>query len=418
MGKSVSVRKVAFVTDFYPEVHARWSGAEIACQRLRSLLAEDGIEVGVYTARAEFPGKKPPFVEDVRLLEDISATIGSSLKTLFPFDLLAYGFFLKRFREQAPDIVHLHNLKFMSFAPLAAARKLGIPAVFSVYDNWAICPRYCLVNGRGEVCEEFHGLRCVGCVPLKKKPFVAFRRPVFGRFTGKLDALAVLTGSERERYVKSGVNAEKLHILPLPLFEEGEDSSVDPLAVKRETILFVGRLEHGKGLHVLVEAMPRVLKRFPNVRVRVVGEHSGSDSYKKAALLMIKELGLESVFRFNGKMSNKEIRELLLKSHVVAAPEQWAIAWPIFLTEAMSMGKRIVASKIGDIPEFIREGETGFLAAHDSHEEFAAKIISALQAPEPVNKEASRVIMELCDRAAIKKRLLAIYESAMKKCHP
>jgi glycosyltransferase involved in cell wall biosynthesis len=418
MGNSVKVRKVAFVTDFYPEVHSRWSGAEIACQRLRGLLAEDGIEVAVYTARAEFPAKKPPFVEDVRLLENISPALGSSLKTLFPFDPLAYGFFLKRFRDHAPDIVHLHNLKFMSFAPLAAARKLGIPAVFSVYDNWAICPRYCLVKGRGGVCEEFHGLRCVGCVPLKKKPFVPFRRPVFGRFVGKLDALAVLTGSERERYVKSGVSAEKLHILPLPLFEEGEDCRVDEHAVERETILFVGRLEHGKGLHVLVEAMPLVLKRFPEARVRVVGEHSGSDRYKKETLSRIKELGLESVFSFTGKMGNKEIRELLLKSHVVAAPEQWAIAWPIFLTEAMSMGKRVVASKIGDIPEFIREGQTGFLAAHDSHEEFAGKIIAAMEMPEPVNLEASRMIRELCDRKAIKKSLLAIYESAVKKGRP
>lgn len=418
MGSPGSVSKVAFVTDFYPEVHARWSGAEIACQRLRGLLAEDGVAVSVYTARAEFPGKKPPFVEDVRLLEDISATFGSSLKTLFPFDLLAYVFFLKRFRENTPDIVHLHNLKFMSFAPLAAAAKLGIPAVFSVYDNWAICPRYCLVNGRGEVCEKFHGLRCIGCVPLKKKPFVASRKPVFGRFVGKLDAVAVLTGSEQERYVRSGVSPEKLHILPLPLFEEGEESRVEALDVERETILFVGRLEHGKGLHVLVEAMPRVLKRFPKARISVVGEHSGSDRYKKAVLSRIEELGLESVFSFTGKMSNGQIRELLLKSHVVAAPEQWAIAWPIFLTEAMSMGKRIVASMIGDIPSFIKEGQTGFLAPHDSPEEFAGRIIAALEAPEPVNMEASRMIRELCDRQAIKRKLLAIYESAMNRGRP
>jgi glycosyltransferase involved in cell wall biosynthesis len=84
----------------------------------------------------------------------------------------------------------------------------------------------------------------------------------------------------------------------------------------------------------------------------------------------------------------------------------------------MSMGKRIVASKIGDIPAFIKEGQTGFLATHDSYEDFAGKIISALEAPGPVNQEASRMIRELCDRQAIKKRLLAIYESAMKRGRP
>lgn len=412
MGSSSALRRVAFVTDFYPEVHARWSGAEIACQRLRDLLAEDGINVSVFTARAEFPEKKPPFLQEVRLMEEFSREGAASLKTLFPFDPLAYRFFLERFRELSPQVVHLHNLKFMSFAPLAAARKLGIPAVFSVYDNWAICPRYCLVNSEGNVCEKFHGLRCVGCVPLKKKPFVAFRRPVFRRFLERLDAVAVLTGSERERLLKSGVRPEKLHILPLPLFDEGEKHALLPDRVEKNAILFVGRLEHGKGLHVLVEAMPQVLKRFKGAAVCVVGEHSGSEKYKRAVLSRIDELGMGSVFSFRGKMGNMEIKELLLKSHIVAAPEQWAIAWPIFLTEAMSTGKHIVASRIGDIPEFIRDGQTGFLADHDSPEDFARKITAALEAERPVNRDASLMIRKLCDRAAIREKLLSIYESA------
>lgn len=412
MGNSRAVRKVAFVTDFYPEVHGKWSGAEIACQRLRGLLADDDIAVSVFTAKAEFPEKKPPFVEEVRLFEDISSQLGASLKTLFPFDARAYRFFLKRFRELSPDIVHLHNLKFMSFAPLAAARKLDIPAVFSVYDNWAICPRHCLVNARGEVCEKFHGLRCVGCVPLKKKPFVPFRKSVFRSFLEKIDAVAVLTGSERDRYLRSGVSSDKLHILPLPLFDEGEDSQVLEHTVERNTILFVGRLEHGKGLHILVEAMPEVLKRFRKASVTVVGEHSGSDRYKRAVQSRIDDLGMRGVFSFRGKMGNGEIRELLLKSHVVAAPEQWAIAWPIFLTEAMSLGKHIVAGRIGDIPAFIKDGQTGFLAAHDSPDDFARKIIAALEAGKPVNLKASLMIKKLCDRGAIKDKLLSIYESA------
>lgn len=412
MGRSRAVRKVCFITDFYPEVHGRWSGAEIACQRLRDILTEDGFEVSVFTARADFPEKMPHFVEEVRLLEDASAQLGSSLKTLFPFDFFAYKFFLKRFRELSPDIVHLHNLKFVSFAPLIAARKLGIPAVFSVYDNWALCPRYCLVDNRGEVCEKLHGLRCVGCVPMKKKPFVAFRRPVFKSFVDKLDALAVLTCSERDRFVRSGVAPERLHILPLPLFDGDEDFAPLPHTVERNTILFVGRLEHGKGLHLLVEAMPKVLKRFRTANVVVVGEHSGSDRYKRTVTARIEELGMGSRFSFLGKMGNREIKELLLKSHIVAAPEQWAIAWPIFLTEAMSMGKRIVASRIGDIPAFISDGRTGFLAAHDSAEDFGAKLISALEADEPVNAEASLSIRALCDRRAIKDKLLSIYESA------
>ncbi|MCC6502431.1 MAG: glycosyltransferase [Deltaproteobacteria bacterium] len=407
------LKRVAFVTDFYPEVHAKWSGAEIACQRLRTLLTEKGVCVNVFTSKADFPEKAPPFVEEVRLLEETSALLGSSLKTFFPFDVSGYRFFLKRFSEFSPDVVHLHNLKFMSFAPLMAARKLGIPAVFSVYDNWALCPRYCLVDKRGNVCERFHGLRCVGCVPMKKKPFVALRRQVFGSFIKKLDAIAVLTGSEQERYLKSGVAKERIHVLPLPLFMDGEEEKPIDATVEAGTILFVGRLEHGKGLHVLVEAMPDVLKGFKGAKVLVVGEHSGSDRYKRQVQTRIAELGMGSVFSFTGKMGNAEIKELLRRSHVVVAPEQWAIAWPIFLTEAMSMGRHIVASRIGDIPEFIRDGVTGYLAAPGCHSDFADRITAALKAKRPVNPEAARVIRKLCDNRAITQKLLSIYESAL-----
>lgn len=248
---------------------------------------------------------------------------------------------------------------------------------------------------------------------MKKKPFVALRRQVFGSFIKKLDAIAVLTGSEQERYLKSGVVKERVHVLPLPLFMDGEEEKPIDATVEAGTILFVGRLEHGKGLHVLVEAMPDVLKGFKGAKVLVVGEHSGSDRYKRQVQTRIAELGMGSVFSFTGKMGNAEIKELLRRSHVVVAPEQWAIAWPIFLTEAMSMGRHIVASRIGDIPEFIRDGVTGYLAASGSPSDFADRITTALKSRRPVNPEAARVIRKLCDRRAITEKLLSIYESAL-----
>ncbi len=410
-----ALSKVVFISDFYPEVHARWSGAEIACQRLRTLLTEAGIDVSVFTVRADFQENKPPFVQEVRLMDDFAPRLAASFKTLIPFDPLAYRFFLGRFKALSPDVVHLHNLKFMSFAPAAAARALGIPTVFSAYDNWAVCPRYCLMKPGGEVCEKFHGPGCLFCVPMKKKPFVAFRKPAFESFLKRLDAVAVLTASERRRAARGGVVEDKIHILPLPLFDGDQKNTPAPDKVVRNTILFVGRLEHGKGLHVLVEAMGAVLCRFKDARVVVVGEHSGTERYKNEVLARIAELGLEGVFSFMGKMGNTEIKELLLRSHLVVAPEQWPIAWPIFLTEAMSLGKLIVASRIGDIPEFIRDGQTGYLAAHDRPEDFSAKIMAALGSPQPINSASINFITGLCDRGAITRRLISIYGAAIRR---
>jgi len=61
---------------------------------------------------------------------------------------------------------------------------------------------------------------------------------------------------------------------------------------------------------------------------------------------------------------------------MVVVPEQWPSDFgPLILVEAMALAKPVVASKIGAIPEFIKDGINGFLVEHNQPEQFAKKII-------------------------------------------
>lgn len=407
-----AVKRVAFVTDFFPKIHRKWFGAEIACMRLKELLSGGGrVRVDLYTSRADFPGEIGKGTCEVPLIEDSHEKLGLSLKTAVPFDPRVYRFFRRAFRQDRPDIVHLHNIKRMSFAPLVAARALSIPVVFSVYDNWSFCPENALVDRHKRVCTRFGGPWCVACVPLKKKPFVPLRAPVFRYFLKKVDRFLVLTRSERENFTRYGVAPERIETLPLPLFPGLPEP--DASGVRPRSILIVGRVEHGKGLHVLIEAMPGVLERFPDARVDVVGDHSGNSNYRLRAEARIKELGIEGAFVFHGKKGNEEVKGFLSRANVVAVPEQWSIAWPIFLTEAMAMGKVIVASRIGDIPEFIEEGRTGFLAEPVRPACFTEKINRALEQGSLVNRAAAERIRSLCDADRIRAALIDAYGRAL-----
>lgn len=195
--------------------------------------------------------------------------------------LLPTDTFQGSFKEVRPDIVHLHNIKRMTFAPLMAAKKLGISVVFSIYDNWSFCPENCLVDKNSQLCKKFHGLHCLNCVPVKKKPFILFRKQIFDHFLKEIDGFAVLTRSERDNFIKNGISSDKIHLLPLPLFSDTEVPPASSDKVMKNNILFVGRLEFGKGLHVLGEALSSVMEKLEGMKVQIISKHSGGENCKK-----------------------------------------------------------------------------------------------------------------------------------------
>ncbi len=351
---------------------------------------------------------------ELPILEDYCGRVAFALKILFPFDFLSYWKAKKYFAKNKPDLVHFHNIKFLGFGPLIAAKENNIPVVFSLYDNWMLCPNYNLVNKGKQVCQRFHGSRCITCVAPFKKPLVFFRKQVFDHFLKQIDFFLLLTNGEKNKLLQYGIKKSRLGILPLPLFEDTYNP--DENAIEADSLMFVGRIDPDKGLHVLIEALPFVLQKHKNIKLKIIGEPLGDRKYINFVQDRIRVLGLGEYVQFLGKKDGEEIKDYLRKTHIVVVPEQWAIAWPIFMTEAMLWEKVIVASDIGDVSEFIKDGQTGYLADPQAPRHFAAKIIQALEDGRMLNRNARTAIMELCNGQRIFKILSGIYEKML--CRP
>jgi len=404
---------VCFASTFYPRLHRNWGGAEVACQRLRNLLLEDGHRVTLLTSRPDNGRAAERDWRALRTWADFMGRRGAmALDEALPFDPWAYVSARRLLDEIRPDVLHLHSFKELTFSLLAAAKRRGLPVLFSLYDLWALCPQSNLLHRRGGTCTRYMGLHCLWCVVPARKPLVFLRRTFFRRFLPQMDGLIVLSDGVRDHLARFGVPKEKIHVCPLPLFE----GLSRPVAVRPRgrTILFVGWMTRPKGLHVLIEAMPRVLARFPDARVRVV-ETGAKAQHKAAFLRRIGELGLEGRFEFLGKKSPQDIRRLLTETAAVAVPEQWPIAWPIFCTEAMAYARPIAASRIGDIPWFIRDGETGRLFDPCSPRELADCLIGFFEDPaaaEAMGRRAQEFIFDICEPKGIVSRLMNCYEEA------
>ena len=119
-------------------------------------------------------------------------------------------------------------------------------------------------------------------------------------------------------------------------------------------IISIAELHERKGLKYLVEAMPKIIKKYPEVKLVIIGE--GKD--RKNLANLIGKLGIENHILLAGKQ--KEIPKLLKSSDIFVLPSLRE-AFGLVILEAMITGLPVIASKVGGIPEIIKDGGNGLL---------------------------------------------------------
>lgn len=130
-------------------------------------------------------------------------------------------------------------------------------------------------------------------------------------------------------------------------------------------ILFVGRLEPRKGIDVLLEAIPEVLRQFPNATLRIVGDDTlpipgQRKTYKETFLRSALDKTLIGRVHFDGRVSDAQLLAAYEACDVFVAPSRFESFGLIFL-EAMRAGKPVVGCAAGGMPELIEDGQSGYL---------------------------------------------------------
>ncbi len=125
-----------------------------------------------------------------------------------------------------------------------------------------------------------------------------------------------------------------------------------------------------KGLHYLLEAMPRVLKKFPLAHIFVAGDEITRASTWKERLklsgygLYLRELigryHLERAVTFLGRLDEEQMLGRFLGSHVFVSPSSVENS-PNSVGEAMLVGMPVISSDVGGVSSMLRSGEEGLL---------------------------------------------------------
>lgn len=181
----------------------------------------------------------------------------------------------------------------------------------------------------------------------------------------------VLTEIQKQPLLKF-VSEEKITVIPNMV-----DTSLFISKNKRTNyiILFMSRIDRAKGVYEVIEAIPEVLKKFPQTRFIFAGE--GPD---KANLeLLCCTNGLIKQVKFLGYIDDEQKINFLAQGDLFLFPSLLCEGIPYALLEAMAAGLPVIATLVGAIPEIIKDGEHGILLHPEQPAKLAESIIKLLK---------------------------------------
>ncbi|HQZ85702.1 MAG TPA: glycosyltransferase family 4 protein [Actinomycetota bacterium] len=192
--------------------------------------------------------------------------------------------------------------------------------------------------------------------------------------------IACSQAMQAEVIAQFDVPEAKVAVIPNGIAPEEWRSSVGDRAVARARwapdgplVVFVGRLEVEKGILELAEAMVEVAQRLPGARLIVSGKGSQTQRFHQACV----DLGISGLVTMPGWLPEKDLRALIGCADVAVIPSLYE-PFGLVALEAMALAVPVVASHVGGLSEFVRQGETGWSVPPRDAGALARAIVAAV----------------------------------------
>ncbi len=217
--------------------------------------------------------------------------------------------------------------------------------------------------------------------------------PLYSKIYKRQHGLIFHTEYSQREYQLIFPELEKISAV-IPLGEYGflvNPESLEKTPPRPHQILFFGNIRYYKGLDILLHALPLIRQEFPDTRLVIAGQPLQEfEPYEK----IIREYNLsENVELRLGYLPDEEIAPLFMQTSIVALPYR-SIDQSAVLLLAMALGKTVVASNVGGIPEVIEHNRTGILTDPENPESLAGAIRELFRAPDSLHRLGSAAQQE------------------------
>lgn len=249
-----------------------------------------------------------------------------------------------------PDILHAHSPALNGIAAVQAGKTLGLPVVYECRAFW-------------EDAAVDHGTSREGGLRYR------LTRHLETYVFQKANAVTTICEGLRNEIVSRGVPAEKVTVIPnavdvdrFTFMADADETLKAELGLSGKQVLgFIGSFYAYEGLPLLLDAMPAILDREPDVRLLLVGGGPQEGLLKEK----VRQAGLEEIVIFTGRVPHDQVQRYYNLVDLFVYPRLpmrlTELVTPLKPLEAMAQGKLVLASDVGGHQELIREQVNGYL---------------------------------------------------------
>lgn len=247
----------------------------------------------------------------------------------------------RRFLKHKPDFIY-ERASLYATAGVQLAAKLKVPHIVELNAPLTL---------------EQSTYRATGMAELAKK--------VERWMLTRADAVLVVSTALAEHVRSLGISAKNIHIIPNgvnpELFCSNARQSITNDGDPRPILGFVGSLRPWHGVEVLPRLLSRLSRKYPNVRMIVVGDGQLRGELERE----FRKRKLSKMVSFTGALLHDEVPDWIRRFDIALAPypkhDHDFYFSPLKLFEYMACGIAVVASGVGQISEVVCNGKTGLL---------------------------------------------------------
>jgi colanic acid/amylovoran/stewartan biosynthesis glycosyltransferase WcaL/AmsK/CpsK len=365
--------KIAFIVTVFPALTETFILNQIIG------LLHSGHDVHVYTHLVNKESGIHPGFQNNGLMDRVHSLaypLNKSFRTL-----KAAGLFFSDFHKDSGKILNSLNPFHHGFAAFSLKRFYYLlPFLNTTYDiihchmgmNGPIGVMLQEMGVEGRIVTTFYG------TDMSALPKIEKWRIAYEKLFRKGDLFLVEGGHMRDELIKIGCPAHKAKVQHIMVDHQAVDFQPrkSTLPNGKFTMLHCGRFVEKKGLVYGLKALKTLLPKYPNLELRVIGDgelYEEIEQYVKTHDLAkhVVLLGYQPHSNFVEECHRADI---LLQPSVTAADGDSEGGAPTVLLEAQASGLPIVATHHADIPEVVKDGESGLLSKERDVNDLAEKI--------------------------------------------
>ena len=275
-----------------------------------------------------------------------------------------FGEILRRVR---PNVVHTHNIKGFSPIVWEIAQRSGTPVVHTGHSYELICADGALLSRGGRICAPRS--RCLAC---------NVHGAWYRRTAAAIDVFCSPSDYLLQAHAEAGVVLKRpTHV------RNGVDRRAPPPGNRRTReggpirFLYLGQLAGHKGIDTLIDAIR--LASGCGFTVDIAGRGDGQARLEALA-------GADERVHFHGFVEGSAKERLLSEADVLIFPSIWVENAPMSIAEAFCYGLPVIGSRIGAIPEFVRDNINGLLFESGNAAALATSMVRLAQEPDKVRR--------------------------------